>query len=42
MQESVFKAARMARYARQWALGPGANDTAYAVFERHWQAVDSA
>ena len=26
----------------QWVLGLGANDTAFAVFERHWRALDSA
>jgi hypothetical protein len=40
MQELMFKAARMVRHARQWVLGLGANDGAFAVFERHWQALD--
>ena len=42
MHELMFKAARMVHHARQWVLGLGANDTAFAVFERHWRALDSA
>ena len=40
MQELMFKAARMVRHARQWVLGLGANDAAFAVFQRHWQELD--
>ena len=42
MQELMFKAARMVHHARQWVLGLGANDTAFAVFERHWAELDTA
>jgi hypothetical protein len=42
MQELMFKAARMVHHARQWVLGLGANDTAFAVFERHWNQLDTA
>lgn len=42
MQELVFKAARMLHHARQWVLGLGANDRAFAVFERHWRQLDPA
>jgi Transposase DDE domain group 1 len=42
MQELMFKAARMVHHARQWVLGLGANDTAFAVFERHWCELDTA
>ena len=41
MQELMFKAARMVRHARQWVLGLGANDRAFAVFERHWCQLDT-
>ena len=34
MQELIFKAGRMIKHARGWALGLGANDRAYTVFER--------
>jgi hypothetical protein len=40
MQELMFKAVRMVRHARQWVLGLGANDAAFAVFARHWQQLD--
>jgi hypothetical protein len=40
MQELMFKAARMVKHARQWVLGLGANDGAFEVFQRHWQALD--
>jgi hypothetical protein len=40
MQELMFKAVRMVRHARQWVLGLGANDVAFAVFARHWQQLD--
>jgi len=40
LQELMFKAARMVRHARQWVLGLGANDAAFAVFQRHWQELD--
>ena len=42
MQELMFKAARMIHHARQWVLGLGKNDTAFAVFERHWHQLDTA
>ena len=42
MQELMFKAARLISHARQWVLGLGANDTAFAVFERHWHQLDTA
>jgi hypothetical protein len=42
MQELMFKAARMVHHARQWVLGLGANDAAFAVFERHWRQLDTA
>jgi hypothetical protein len=29
-----------AQHARRWVLGPGANDAAFAVFERHWRELD--
>ena len=41
MQELMFKAARMVKHARQWVLGLGANDGAFAVFERHWRELDA-
>jgi hypothetical protein len=41
IQELMFKAARMVRHARQWVLGLGANDGAFAVFQRHWQELDN-
>lgn len=41
MQELMFKAARMVHHARQWVLGLGANDAAFAVFERHWHQLDA-
>ena len=40
MQELMFKAARVIRHARQWVMGLGANDGAFAVFQRHWQQLD--
>ena len=42
MQELMFKAARMLHHARQWVLGLGANDRAFAVFERHWCQLDTS
>ena len=36
-----FKAARMVHHARQWVLGLGANDAAFAVFKRHWRQLDA-
>ncbi len=42
MQELMFKAGRMLCHARQWALGLGANDSGFAVFERHWRQLDTA
>jgi hypothetical protein len=40
IQELMCKAARVIRHARQWVLGLGANDAAFAVFARHWQQLD--
>jgi hypothetical protein len=40
MQELMFKAARMVRHARQCVLGLGANDAAFAVFQRHRRELD--
>ena len=42
IQELMVKAARMVDHARQWVLGLGANDPAFAVFARHWRELDSA
>jgi hypothetical protein len=42
MQELMFKAARMITHAGQWALGLGASDPAFAVFERHYGQLDTA
>lgn len=42
MQELMFKAARLISHARRWVLGLGANDAAFAVFERHWRELDTA
>ena len=39
MQELMFKAARMVYHARQWVLGLGANDAAFAV---QWVATQYA
>ena len=36
LQEMMFKAARMIHHAGRWVLGLGANDSGYAVFERHY------
>jgi hypothetical protein len=41
MQELMFKAARMVHHARQWVLGLGASDRAFAVFERHGCQLDT-
>ena len=40
MQELMFKAARLLKHARRWVLGLGANDAAFAVFQRHWGELD--
>ena len=42
MHELMFKAARLLSHARQWVLGLGANDTVFAVIERHWRQLDTA
>ncbi|MDZ7812535.1 MAG: IS1380 family transposase [Ideonella sp.] len=39
LQEIMFKAARMIRHAGRWALGLGANDSAYIVFERLYRQM---
>ena len=36
LQEMMFKAARMIKHAGRWVLGLGANDSGFAVFERHY------
>lgn len=41
MQEMVYKAGRMIHHAGRWVLGLGANDTGYAVFERHYRCLAS-
>ena len=40
MQELMFKAARKVKPARQWVLGLGANDAAFAELQRHWRELD--
>ena len=42
MQELMFKAGRLLSHARQWVLGLGANDSGFAVFERHWRQLETA
>jgi hypothetical protein len=42
IQEMMFKAARMVHHARQWVLGMGAHDPAFAVLEHPWHQLDSA
>ena len=42
MQEMIYKAARMMRHAGRWVLGLGANDSGFAVFERHYRHLASA
>ena len=42
MQELMFKAARMIKHAGRWALGLGANDGGFAVFERHYGQMKTA
>lgn len=39
LQEIMFKAARMIKHAGRWALGLGANDSAYVVFERLYRQM---
>jgi hypothetical protein len=39
MQEIIFKAGRMIKHAGRWALGLGANDSAYIVFERLYRQL---
>ena len=41
MQEMIYKAARMMRHAGRWVLGLGANDSGFAVFERHYRCLAS-
>ncbi len=41
MQELMFKAARMITHAGQWALGLGASEPAFAVFERHYGQLNT-
>ena len=42
MQELMFKAARMIHHAGRWILGLGESDPAFAVFERHYAALNTA
>jgi len=42
MQEMMFKAARMIRYAGRWVLGLGAGDSGFAVFDRHYGQLATA
>jgi len=39
LQEIMFKAGRMIKHAGRWVLGLGANDSAYAVFERLYKQL---
>ena len=41
MQEMIYKAGRMIRHAGRWVLGLGANDSGFAVFERHYRCLAS-
>ena len=41
MQELMYKAGRMIKHARSWALGLGRGDSAFAVFERHYGQLDT-
>lgn len=41
MQELVFKAARMIHHAGRWVLGLGQSDPAFAVFERHYERLNT-
>ena len=41
MQEMIYKAGRMMRHAGRWVLGLGANDSGFAVFERHYRCLAS-
>ena len=41
MQEMMFKAARMIHHAGRWVLGLGANDSGFAVFERHYGRLNT-
>ena len=36
MQEMIFKAARLIKYAGRWFLGLGENDSGFEVLERHF------
>ena len=42
MQELMFKAGRMIKHAGRWVLGLGANDSGFAVFERHYGQTKTA
>ena len=42
LQEMMFKAARMIRHAGRWVLGLGANDSGFAVFDRHYGQLATA
>ena len=39
MQEIMFKAGRMIKYAGRWVLGLGVNDSAHIVFERLYRQL---
>ena len=41
MHEMIYKAGRMMRHAGRWVLGLGANDSGFAVFERHYRSLAS-
>lgn len=41
LQEMMFKAARMLKHAGRWVLGLGANDSGFAVFERHYGRLNT-
>lgn len=42
IQEMMCKAGRMIQHAGRWMLGLGANDSGFAVFERHYGTLKSA
>ena len=42
MKELMFKAARMIHHAGRWVLGLGESEPAFAVFERHYQSLNTA
>ena len=42
LHEMMHKAARMIRHAGRWVLGLGANDSGFAVFDRHYGQLRTA